>query len=147
MEHADDIELFKRLWYANQDDKIDIGIDLRHFNKPGSPTFDRKDNALPIVATGCCTASAWLLAGWVLGLAVFASCVILSLTTMNVWLMHRLRERTVERALSGYEGWDEVWGYGGVSLRRKGQELETTGPAQDWRPFARSLPLAARYEE
>ena len=82
-----------------------------------------------------------------LGLAVFASCVILALTTMNVWLMHRLRERTVDRALSGYEGWDEVWRYGGVSLRRTGQELETTGPAQDWRPFARSLPTAARYEE
>lgn len=143
----EDVELFKRLWYANRDARIDIGVDLRHFNKPGSPTFDRMDNALPIVATGCCTATAWMLGGWIWGLAVFGSGIIFSMTTMNIWLMQRLRKRTIDLALSGAKGWEEAWRYGGISLRRAGQELETTGPAEDWRAFARTLPLAAKYEE
>ena len=36
------------------DQKLLIGIDLRHFNKAGSPTYHQKDNALPLVATLCC---------------------------------------------------------------------------------------------
>lgn len=143
---ADDTELFKRLWYADRDEKIEIGVDLRRFNKPGSPTFDRKDNALPVVATICCTTTAWLLGGWVWGLAILGSCVIFSISTLNLWLMHRLRKRTMALALSGAEGWEMVWSFGGLSLRRKGQEQEVAGPEQDWRRFARQLPTAASYE-
>lgn len=147
MNKADDIELFKRLWYANRDGQIDIGVDLRRFNRPGSPTFDRRDNTLPILGTVCCALTAWMLGGWVWGLAILGSGVIFSVTTLNFWLMTRLRNRTLALALSGYDGWEEAWGYGGMSLRRRGEEAETTGPVQDWRPFARTLPPAADYEE
>jgi hypothetical protein len=147
VDDAEDIELFKRVWYANRDGRIDIGIDLRHFNKAGSPTFEARDNALPIVATACCTATAWMLGGWIWGLAIFGSGIIFSMTTLNIWLMQRLRKRTIDLALSSAAGWEEMWRYGGVSLRRAGQELETIGPAQDWRTFARTLPMASRYEE
>lgn len=143
---ADDTELFRRLWYAERDKKVEIGVDLRRFNKPESPTYDRKDNALPVVATICCTSTAWLLGGWIWGLAVFGSCVIFSLSTLNLWLMYRLRQRTMALAMSGAEGWDAAWSFGGMSVRRTGQERETAGPEQDWRLFARQLPAAASYE-
>jgi hypothetical protein len=146
MNEADDIELYKRIWYANREGEIAIGLDLRHFNRPGSPTFDRRDNGLPLVLTVCCTASAWLLGGWIWGLAVLASCVIFSLTTLNLWLMHRLRQRTLMLALSGCDAWVALWRHGGVSLRRQGQTGETAAPAEDWRGFARRLPAAGCYE-
>ncbi|HKK30957.1 MAG TPA: hypothetical protein VKA18_11255 [Alphaproteobacteria bacterium] len=147
MTDTDDAELYKRLWYADRDGAVELGFDLRHFNKPESPTFDRKDNVLPILGTVCCTATAWLLGGWLWGLAIFASGVIFSLSTLNLWLMHRLRQRTLALARSGLDGWQGLWSYGGVSVRRKGAAAEVVSPEQDWRDFARSLPVAAVYEE
>lgn len=147
MSDADDIELFKRVWYANRDEKIEIGVDLRHFNRPGSPTFDRKDNTLPVLAILCCTLSAWMLGGWIWGLAILASTVIFSLTTLNVWLMSRLRQRTLDMALGGIAGWQAAWAYGGVTIRRQGQTEEAVGSQEDWRPFARCLPTVASYED
>ncbi len=146
VDKAEDTELFRRLWYADRDEKINIGVDLRHYNKPGSPTFNRNDNVLPVVATICCTSTVWLLGGWVWGLALLGSCVIFSMTTLNLWLMHRLRKRTMELALGGAEGWDMAWRFGGLSVRCQGQQNETTSPEQDWRAFARQLPTAASYE-
>lgn len=143
---ADEKELFRRLWYADRDKKIDIGVDLRRFNTPDSPTFNRKDNALPVVVSICCTSTAWLLGGWVWGLAVLGSCVIFSISTLNLWLMYRLRQRTMDLAMSGSEGWDIAWRFGGLSLRRHGQAQEFGGPEHDWRQFARQLPTAESYE-
>jgi hypothetical protein len=148
-EAEDDQSLFERIWYADQDERLLIGIDLRHFNRPGSPTHSHFDNTLPLIATVCCVATAWMLGGWVWGLGILASCVILTLTTANVWVMHRLRKRTLAVALSGLEGWREIWRYGGVTLRLMADYAgasspgpEAHAPADDWQTFARNhLPL------
>lgn len=149
-ETGEDQSLFERIWYANRDNRVLIGIDLRHFNRPGSPTYSRFDNALPAIAAVCCTATAWLLGGWIWGLAILASSVILILTTANVWVMHRLRQRTLALALASVQGWLGVWRYGGISLRAlsdggKGVAPgEIAAPEGDWRAFARKrLPEVA----
>jgi hypothetical protein len=135
---ASDQDLYERIWYAHQDEKLMIGIDLRHYNKPGSPTYQQKENALPLVATLCCTASAWMLGGWIWGLAILASGIILTLTTLNVWVMQRLRTRTMAIALSGLDGWLLLWRFGGISLRIAGNHAsEVTAPDGDWRAYAR----------
>lgn len=140
-----DQALYERIWYAHRDERLLIGIDLRHFNKQGSPTYNQKDNALPLVATLCFSASAWMLGGWVWGLAILASGIILMLTTINVWVMHRLRTRTMNVALAGLDGWLMLWRYGGVSLRLPQDEAgEVAAPDGDWRAFARQKLPAAR---
>lgn len=60
--------------------------------------------------------------------------------------MYRLRQRTMDLAMSGSEGWDIAWRFGGLSLRRHGQAQEFGGPEHDWRQFARQLPTAESYE-
>jgi len=139
----DDQSLFERIWYANRDNRLLIGIDLRHFNRPGSPTYSQADNALPMIAIVCCVATAWMLGGWVWALGILASGVILTLTTANVWAMYRLRQRTLALALASLHGWLSVWRYGGVSLRlatdggKTGTAREAAAPDDDWRVFAR----------
>ncbi|MCA8927428.1 MAG: hypothetical protein KDC18_05110 [Alphaproteobacteria bacterium] len=142
----DDQSLFERIWYAERDRLLLIGVDLRHYNRKDSPTHSAFDNGLPLVATLCCTASAWMLGGWIWGLAILASGIILTLTTLNVWVMHRLRQRTLALALGGLAGWQEAWRYGGITLRlaadgRPDNGPEANAPADDWRIFAwRYLP-------
>ena len=140
-----DQALYERIWYAHRDQKLLIGIDLRHFNKAGSPTYHQKDNALPLVATLCCCTTAWMLGGWVWALAILGSGIILMLTTINVWVMHRLRARTMGVALAGWDGWLMLWRHGGVSLRLPQEEAgEIKAPDGDWRAFARQKLQAVR---
>ena len=148
-EVEDDQSLFERIWYANQDENLLIGIDLRHFNRPGSPSHSHFDNTLPLIATVCCVATAWMLGGWVWALAILASCAILTLTTANVWVMYRLRKRTLALALASLQGWRNIWRYGGVTLRLTNDYgsatpgPEANAPGDDWRMFARRhLPKA-----
>lgn len=138
-----DEALYERLWCADRDGLVEIGIDLRHFNQAGSPTHSAKDNGLPFVATLCCSATAWMLGGWIWGLAILASGIILTFTSLNVWLMHRLRERTLTLARSGVDGWLEAWNFGGISLRLTDTpDIEIESPNDDWRTFvAKRLPL------
>ena len=35
-ETGEDQSLFERIWYANRDNRVLIGVDLRHFNRPGA---------------------------------------------------------------------------------------------------------------
>tara|TARA_R110002096_G_scaffold268481_1_gene462335 strand:+ start:1537 stop:1992 length:456 start_codon:yes stop_codon:yes gene_type:complete len=133
-----DQALYERIWYANRDDRLFVGVDLRLFNRTGSPTYSQADNALPLVATLSCVASAWMLGGWIWGLAILGSGVILTMTTFNVWVMHRLRRRTMAMALSGLDGWLQLWQFGGLSLRLPEEtEDAVTAPRGDWRDFAR----------
>lgn len=142
-EIENDQSLFERVWYANRDNRLLIGIDLRHFNRPGSPTYSRSDNALPMIATACCVLTAWMLGGWVWALAILASGVILTLTTAQIWVMHRLRQRTLALVLGSLQDWLTVWRYGGIDLRlvRDGGESGPTpgaaAPDDDWRAFVR----------
>jgi hypothetical protein len=144
--YASDTELYKRIWYADRDGKVQIGIDLRRFNRDGSPTFSRRDNGLPLVLTACSVATAWMLGGWIWGLAILASGIIFSITTLNLWVMHRLRERTLAEARCGLAGWETLWRFGGISLRYSGEKVETVSPANDWRDFAYRLPPVSTYE-
>ena len=142
-ETPDDQSLFERIWYANHDERLLIGVDLRHYNRPGSPTHSQRDNSLPVVATLCCVATAWMLGGWIWGLAILSSGVILTFTTANVWIMHRLRQRTLEVALGGVRGWQQMWDHGGITLRLPADARkavpppEVNSPGDDWRAFAR----------
>jgi hypothetical protein len=133
-----DQALYERIWYAHRDEKLLLGIDLRHYNRPGSPTYSQKENGLPLVATLCFASSAWILGGWIWGLAILGSGIILMATTLNVWVMHRLRKRTQAVALAGLDGWLMLWRHGGISLRLlQDGSSEVTAPDGDWRAFAR----------
>lgn len=142
-EVENDQSLFERIWYANRDNRLLIGIDLRHFNRPGSPTYSRSDNALPMIATVCCVLTAWMLGGWAWALAILASGMILTLTTAQIWVMHRLRQRTLALVLGGLQDWLTVWRYGGIDLRlvrdggKSEQTPEAAAPDDDWRAFVR----------
>lgn len=139
---ADEQDLFERIWYGQRDGRIDLGVDLQLLNKPGSPVFSRSDTLLPWVALICLTIVGWRLGGWVGALAAGCSTVILIATTINFAVMRRLRKRTLEYALSGVKGFEDLWARGALSLRMAGEAAsEVRGPDGDWRAFAdRRLP-------
>ena len=139
---ADEQELFERIWYGERDGLVDLGLDLKLLNKPGSPVYRLSDNMLPWLAFVCLVVVGWRLGGWVGAAAAGASMLILFATTINFAVNRRLRQRAMNYALSGKVGFDDLWRRGVVSLRIAGEATsEIKGPAQDWRDFAqRRLP-------
>lgn len=141
---ADAQVLYERIWLAHRDAKADIGTQLKVLNKPGSPVYRRSDNLLPWIAFVCLAIVGYQLGGWI-GLAAIASAMaVLMMTTISFAVMSRLRKRTIDYALSGRQGFEELWDGGGLTIRMVGNpSTEVRGPDGDWRAFARkNLPRA-----
>lgn len=135
---ADEQDLFERIWYAARDGRVDIGVDLKALNKPASPVFSMSDMLLPWLATICIAIVGWRLAGWIGAAVALSSMLVLLATTINFVVMRRLRKRSVDYALSGRPGFEELWRFGGLSLRLKGDPAsEVNAPDDDWQGFAR----------
>ena len=136
---ADEQDLFERIWYGERDGRLDLGVDLKILNKPGSPVFSRSDTLLPWLAMICLTIVGWRLGGWVGALAAAGAMIVLIATTINFAVMRRLRLRALDYALSGLSGFDRLWAMGALSLRLRGEpESEIRGPDDDWRGFAQA---------
>lgn len=134
---ADEQDLFERIWYAERDKRIELGVDLKLLNRPRSPVFSRSDNLLPWVALICLGAVGWRLGGWIGVAAAVGGMVILMATTINFAVMRRLRMRSLDYALSGVRGFDDLWALGALSVRIAGEEAgEVLSPDGDWRLFA-----------
>ena len=134
---AEDQALFERIWYAARDGRVEIGTDLKRLNRPGSPVFSHAEVLLPWLALICLTIGAWQIGGWMIGLAVAVSMLILLGTTINFLVLTRVRKRAIAYALSGLDGFAELWASGALTLRLKDDEAsEISGPDDDWRSFA-----------
>jgi len=134
----DDEELYEQIWDAERQGLLEIGIDLRRLNRPGSPAFSMWDNAIPGMLFVVAVLASLVFAGWVWALAVAASGLILLLTSVNFLVMMRLRRRAWTLARASLHHWRELWRMGGLSLRLIGRpEIEAHAPKGDWREFAR----------
>lgn len=134
---ADSQQMYERIWHAQQTGRIEFGIDLKMLNKPSSPLFSHKDNLLPWVVFVCLVIVGWRLGGWVGALAAGSATLVLIATTINFIVMRRLRERALDHALSGRQGFDELWRFGALSFRLKDDPtVEAQGPGDDWAVFA-----------
>ena len=130
--------------WRTSDSKVDIGAQLKVLNHPRSPVFKRSDNLLPWVAFICLSIVGYRLAGWVGFLAISTSMAVLMMTTISFAVMSRLRKRTLAYALSGRQGFEELWAGGGLTIRMVGDpSSEVRAPDGDWLAFARQhLPRA-----
>lgn len=134
---ADPQEMYERVWHAERAGEIEFGIDLKLLNKPTSPIFSHSDNLLPWAMLICLVIVGWQLGGWVGALAAGSASLVLIATTINFLVMRRLRQRAVDYALSGREGFDELWRFGALSIRLSADPTqESEGPADDWTAFA-----------
>jgi len=136
--------LYERIWLALRDEKISLGTDLKRLNHPSSPVFKRSDNLLPWIAVIMLAIAGYRIAGWIGLVAVAASMAILMMTTISIAVLSRVRKRAVEIALSGKDGFETLWQYGGLTVMLPGnRESEVQSPDGDWRAFARKhLPPA-----
>jgi hypothetical protein len=134
-------DLYERIWYGVQGQRVQLGFDLKLLNKPGSPVFSARDALLPWMALLLLAIGGWRVGGWIGSAAAVLAMLVLMATTINYAVMKRLRERSEKYALSGHLSFEELWQVGAISLRIAGNDSEEfKGPSMEWTAFARQLP-------
>lgn len=138
-----DAVLHERICQAERDGRVEIGVELRPLNQPGSPVYSQWENATPTFVLAGAVVVVWAFAGWIWAASAAASGVILMLTVVNMAVMTRVRRRAMALALSDESGWAALWRQGVLSLRLPGRrDSECSGPDGDWRAFTiRHLPV------
>ena len=129
--------LHERIVAAEGARAVEVGIDLRRLNEPGSPVFNRAENSAPFfVAMGAVFAALYF-GGWVWALAVAGTALILMATGLQYLLMLRLRRRALAYALSNPDHWQRLWDLGGLTLRMPNRDdTLMDSPDGDWTNFA-----------
>lgn len=129
--------LHERIVAAEGARAVEVGIDLRRLNEPGSPVFNRAENSAPFfVAMGAVFAALYF-GGWVWALAVAGTALILMATGLQYLLMLRLRRRALAYALSNPDHWQRLWDLGGLTLRMPNRDdTLIDSPDGDWTNFA-----------
>src|SRR3546814_8101114 len=116
---------------AEQECGIDIGVELRPLNRPGSPVYSMWENATPAFVLAGGVIAVWVFAGWIWALSALASGVILMLSVVNMLVMTRVRRRTLRLALADAAGWNALWDEGVLSLRMRNRtETECSGGSE-----------------
>ena len=129
--------LHERIVAAEGARAVEVGIDLRRLNEPGSPVFNRAENSAPFFVAMAAVFAALYFGGWVWALAVAGTALILMATGLQYLLMVRLRRRALVYALSDPEGWQRLWDLGGLTLRLPGRDdTLIDSPDGDWTGFA-----------
>ena len=143
-----DEALHERIRVAEAERRVDVGVDLRPLNRPGSPVYVMWKNAAPTFGLAAIVVVVWLAADWIWAMAALASGVILLLTVVNMMVMTRVRRRALALALNDVAGWSSLWDQGVLSLRLPAEKgSECLSPHGDWRGFAiRNLPARRRVE-
>lgn len=130
-------EMYEWVKSGHRAREVEIGLDLKRLNKPGSPLFSVSDNAVPILLLVVATLAAGMAGGllWALAAAV-AGGVGMAIGT-NAFVLRRLRQRAVAMLFAGPDPWQVLWDAGVLSLRIAGRpETEMESPHSDWRKFA-----------
>jgi len=130
-------EMYEWVRAGHRERAVEIGLDLKRLNRPGSPLFSAVDNAVPVVLLIGATLFAGLYGGiaWALCASVLGG-VLLALGA-NAYVLSRLRARAIQMAFGGPDSWQVLWDAGVLSLRLPGRpETEVESPKVDWRKFA-----------
>ena len=125
------------IYNAYQEGRIHIGPMFGVLNRKGAPDYSQVENYLPYgLLAGLIVVYSFLMGLWG-GVAAFLFSGLLILRPVPRWILKRLRHRTMDRAFGSEDGWDQLWGIGGLSIRLAG-EVGTmcASPDGDWRGFA-----------
>jgi hypothetical protein len=127
------------IYQAYTDGRLHLGLKYFQLNTRGSPVYKLWENILPFAMILIIVAQYTYDHGFV-GFALSLLLTgLLGFYFIPRWLAKRVRARGMAMAVSGEQGWDELWRAGCLSIRLAGNaDVAADSPDDDWRAFARA---------
>lgn len=134
---TEDELLHGRLRAAVSEDRVVLLVDCSRLNLPGSPAHSGLDAliALMVPVSGL-VATIWFF-GWVFGLVSLIAWAFVFFIAGRI-VLDRVNVRACRLALTSDAHLDELWRFGGLSLRTADGAVSVR-PGGSWRDFARQV--------
>ncbi len=114
-------------------DRVQIGVDIRRMNSPGSPVFSTLENVGPVGLGLIAVFAAHAIFGVWGGVVVLAVFLALWVGLILPRVRSRIYDRTFAMALQDESRFTLLWAWGAVFLHRDG--VFCRAPQGDWREF------------
>lgn len=128
-----------QIYQAYLDGRLHLGLKYFQLNSRGSPVYKLWENILPFAMIVVIVAQYTYDYGYV-GFALSLLLTgLLGFYFIPRWLAKRVRARGMAMAVSGEEGWDNLWKAGCLSIRMADDpEKAADSPDDDWRAFVQA---------
>ncbi len=137
---GDDRALLKRLARACRSGAVSIEADMNRLQHIHSPVLSQADGNQWLLAMAALLGGLWWAADWRWAMAAVAPCVAIYVTFGHRAIRRRLMIR-VDLRLDDPAAWGKLWEFGGLELREEASGRRCAAPEEDWRGFARLLPI------
>jgi hypothetical protein len=127
------------IYQAYTDGRLHLGLKYFQLNRRGSPVYKLWENIVPFAMILAIVAQYTYDHGYI-GFALSLLLTgLLGFYFIPRWLAKRVRARGMAMAVSGEQGWDELWKAGCLSLRMADDPQKAAdSPGDDWRAFAQA---------
>jgi hypothetical protein len=127
------VAAFERLGRAIVDGRVQVAVDMRRMNAPGSPVFNRTENIVPGFAAIGLSLAVMAMLGPGPGFVVLGSYFVLWYLVLLPRMRMRVHDRTLALALSAPQNFQRLWEMGALQLVSGGATC--TAPNGDWTRF------------
>jgi hypothetical protein len=134
------VAAFERLGRLIVDNQVQLAVDMRRMNAPGSPVFNRGENIVPGFAAIALSLVTMATLGPGPGFVVLGGYFILWYLVLLPRMRLRVHDRTMALALSGPQNFQRLWEMGALQLVSGGATC--TSPGGDWTRFPADRPTA-----
>lgn len=128
--------VYKALQKAIADDKIHLCLITSKINIPGSPIYNPWECLLPILIPASLGLLLIWLVGILTGIILMTVGIFLTSNLIRKKMEHRLLDRALQTATSGYTSFCELWDFGGLVLvKTDDKQRGCISPEGDWKEF------------
>lgn len=127
-------EALKALQAQVEAGTVQIGVNIRLMNSPGSPVFRRHETAIPIIGGLAASLAATSMVNWVVGAVVIGAFGALWFSKLYPKVRGDVFDRTVALAFRSSRDFQALWQKGALQLVVSDAE-QCASPRDDWIAF------------
>jgi hypothetical protein len=126
------------LYQAYLTHRVHLGM-KGNLNSRASPVHNIWENVIPYALILLMIVNYSYTMGWQGFVLTVSLGIGVGLFLIPRWIMIKVRKRTVARAFASADAWDELWRFGGLSMRlAEDPSVVCDSPDGDWQAFARA---------
>lgn len=134
-ETLEDKDLLALLQAAIGRGEIEVSLDTKKQHHIDSPVYRENDSSWAVYVLMVTSAAVAYFFGWQIGLAAFATAILIYLVVVRRFVAKRMRQRLLVEVLAKPEDFRKAWRLKGIGFHHKASGVSCESPDGRWRSF------------